>query len=164
MIDENVVDKWLNLLEVYFSFHNFSDREKITFSLIKVIPHVKDWWDTYSEQMVMEESKMFVVAPTWDSFRDSIKEQYYHVGRYEDHYTRWTTLHQERDQTILDFTDIFHALHTKLGIKDSKRNLVLKYHDCLHRYIQTEMEFLDITSLGTNYRYTVNIEHKFKQK
>jgi hypothetical protein len=26
------------------------------------------------------------------------------------------------------------------------------------------MEFLDITSLGTTYRYVVKVEHKFKQK
>jgi hypothetical protein len=41
---------------------------------------------------------------------------------------------------------------------------MLKYHICLHRYIQTEMEFLDITSLGIAYRYAVKIEKKFKQK
>ena len=46
LIDANAVDKWLNLLEGYFSVHNFSNREKITFSLLKVIPHVKYWWDT----------------------------------------------------------------------------------------------------------------------
>jgi hypothetical protein len=44
------VDKWLILLEGYFLVHNFSDRENITFSLLKVVPHVKDGWDTYSEQ------------------------------------------------------------------------------------------------------------------
>jgi hypothetical protein len=154
----------LNLLEGYFSVHNFFDREKITFSLLKVVPHVKDWWDTYSEQRVVEEYTMFVVAPTWDSFWDAIKEQYYPVGSYEDQYTRWTTLRQERDQTVPDFTNIFHTLCTKLGIKDSERHLVLKYHGCLHRYIQTKMEFLDIASLGTTYRYVVKIEHKFKQK
>jgi hypothetical protein len=97
LINVDVVDKWLNLLEGYFSIHNFSYREKITFSLLKFIPHVKDWWDTYLEKRAMEESIILVVAPTWDSFRDSIKEQYYHVGSYEDQYTRWTTLHQERD-------------------------------------------------------------------
>jgi hypothetical protein len=42
-IDADVVDKWLNLLEGYFSVHNFSNREKITFVLLKVVPHVKDW-------------------------------------------------------------------------------------------------------------------------
>jgi hypothetical protein len=42
LIDVDVVDKWLNLLEGYFLVHNFSDREKITFSLLKVVPHVKD--------------------------------------------------------------------------------------------------------------------------
>jgi hypothetical protein len=98
----------------------FFDRENITFALLKATPHVKDWWDTYSEKRDIEEYTIFVVSPTWDSFRDVIKEQYYLVGSYEDQYTRWTTLRQERDQTILDFTNIFHTLRTKLGIKDSE--------------------------------------------
>jgi hypothetical protein len=42
----DAIDKWLNLLKGYFSVHNFSDRENITFSLLKVVPHVKDWQDT----------------------------------------------------------------------------------------------------------------------
>jgi hypothetical protein len=88
LIDANDVDKWLNLLKGYFSVQNFFDREKITFALLKVIPHAKDWWDTYSAQRVMEYYAMFVVAPTWDSFWDAIKEQYYHVGSYKDQSTR----------------------------------------------------------------------------
>ena len=43
-IDIDVVDNWLNLLEGYFFVHKFSNREKINFSLLKVVPHVKDWW------------------------------------------------------------------------------------------------------------------------
>jgi hypothetical protein len=74
LIDVDVVDKWLNLLEGYFSVHNFCDRENITFALFKVVPHVKHWWNTYSEKRIMEESAIFVVAPTWDSFRDAVKE------------------------------------------------------------------------------------------
>jgi len=69
---------------------------------------------------------------------------------------------QERDQTIPDFTDIFHTLCTKLGIKYFERHSMLKYHGCLHGYIQIEMYFLDIASLGVAYRYVVKIEHKFK--
>jgi hypothetical protein len=42
-IDTDVVDKWLNILEGYFSVHNFSNRENITFALLKVVPHVQDW-------------------------------------------------------------------------------------------------------------------------
>jgi hypothetical protein len=34
-IDADDVDKWLNLLEEYFSFHNFSNRENITFASSK---------------------------------------------------------------------------------------------------------------------------------
>jgi hypothetical protein len=79
-------------------------------------------------------------------------------------YTKWTTLQQERDQAAPDFTNIFHTLRTKMGIKYLERHLVLKYHSSLHRYIQTEMKFLDISSLGTAYRYAIKIEQKLKQK
>jgi hypothetical protein len=38
-IDADSLDKWLNLLEGYFSVHNFSNKEKITFALLKALPH-----------------------------------------------------------------------------------------------------------------------------
>jgi hypothetical protein len=163
-IDLDVVDKWLNLLEGYFSVHNFLNKEKITFVLLKVIPHVKDWWETFCEQKETKETSLFSVMATWESFRDSINEQYYPFRSYDDLYTKWITLRQERNQEVLDFTNIFHTLHTKLGIKDLDWHLVLKYHGALHRYIQTEMKFLDISSLGAAYRYVVKIEQKIKQK
>jgi hypothetical protein len=47
----DALEKWLNLLEGYFSVHNFSDREKITFTLLKALPHVKNWWETYWEKI-----------------------------------------------------------------------------------------------------------------
>jgi hypothetical protein len=77
---------------------------------------------------------------------------------------RWTTLQQERGQGVLEFTSTFHTLHTKLGIKDFERHLVLKYCRALHRYIQTEMDFLDISSLSDTYRYVVKLEHKFRHQ
>jgi hypothetical protein len=36
------VDKWLNMLKGYFLVRKFFDRENITFSFLKVAPHVKD--------------------------------------------------------------------------------------------------------------------------
>jgi hypothetical protein len=42
LIDADVVDKWLNMLEGYFLVQIFSDRENITFALLKVVSHVKD--------------------------------------------------------------------------------------------------------------------------
>jgi hypothetical protein len=95
---------------------------------------------------------------------DAVKEQYYPVGNYDDQYMRWATLRNERGQVVLDFTNTFHTLCTKLGIKDSERHLVLKYHGALHKYIQTEMDFLDISSLGVSYRYVVKIKQKFKHQ
>jgi hypothetical protein len=44
---------------------------------------------------------------------------------------RWTTLWQEKGQSVLEFTNSFHTLRTNLGIKDSERHLVLKYHGAL---------------------------------
>jgi hypothetical protein len=93
-IDADVVNKWLNLLEGYFFSHNFSNRENITFTLLKVVPHVKYWWETFCEQIKTEEPSLFIVTTSWESFNDAIKEKYYPVGSYEDLYTKWTTLRQ----------------------------------------------------------------------
>jgi hypothetical protein len=49
-IDAEALDKWLNMLEGYFSVHNFSDKENITLALLKYLPHVKHWWETYWEK------------------------------------------------------------------------------------------------------------------
>jgi hypothetical protein len=65
---------------------------------------------------------------------------------------------------VHELTNLFHTPRTKLGIKYSEKNLVLKYRSCLHRYIQEEIKFLDISSLGTTYWYDAKIEKKFKQK
>jgi hypothetical protein len=46
-IDADALEKWLNLLDGYFSAKKFSDRKNITFSLLKALPHVKHWWETY---------------------------------------------------------------------------------------------------------------------
>jgi hypothetical protein len=83
-IDTNALDKWLNMLEGYFSIHNFSDKENITFALLKYLPHVKHCWETYWEQSSIEDSGIYGVEPTWDFFMDVVKEQYYPVGNYED--------------------------------------------------------------------------------
>jgi hypothetical protein len=91
-IDVGILDICLNLIEGYFSIHNFFNREKIKFVLLKAIPHVKDWWETFCEKNKIEGYTLFVVTPTWGYFRDFIKEQYHLVGSYDDLYTRWTTL------------------------------------------------------------------------
>jgi hypothetical protein len=160
-IDADSLEKWLNLLEAYFSLHNFSDRERITFALLKALLHVKHWWETYWEKSSTEESGIYGSKPTWDFFVDVVKEQYYLVDKYEDQYMRWTTLWQEKNQIVSEFTNTFHTLRTKLGIKDFEGHLVLKYYRALHRYIQTKMDFLNISSLGVVYRYAVKIEQKF---
>jgi hypothetical protein len=60
-------------------------------------------------------------------------------------------VHQESGQVVSDFTNTLHTLRTKLGIKYCERHLVMKYRGALHSYIQIEMEFLDISSLGIAY-------------
>jgi hypothetical protein len=88
--------------------------------LLKVVPRVKYWWETFCEQKEIEEPSLFTVVVSWESFRHVIKEQYYPVRSYDDLYTKWTTLRKERDQAVPVLTNIFHTLRTKLGIKDSE--------------------------------------------
>ena len=46
-IDVDALEKWLNLLDSYFSVHHFSEKENITFTLLKSIPNFKNWWETH---------------------------------------------------------------------------------------------------------------------
>jgi hypothetical protein len=85
----------------------------------------------------MSEYTTFKREPTWVSFIDSLKEELYPVGNYDDQYITWTTFHHTRNQTVPKYTNIFHTLCSKLGVKDSKRHMFLKYHSGMNRYIQT---------------------------
>jgi hypothetical protein len=98
LIDTDVADKWMNLLEVYFSVHNFSNKENIMFFLLKSVRHVKYWWETFCEKREAEEPSLFTVMVTWESFKEVMKEQYYPVRSYDDLYTKSITLQQKRNQ------------------------------------------------------------------
>ena len=87
-IDVDTLEKWVNILEGYFSIYNFSNRENITFTLLKVVPHIKYWWETYYEQASRKEYEIFGIEPTWEAFVDALKGKCYPVGNYEDLYTR----------------------------------------------------------------------------
>ena len=145
-------------------FKFFPDNENITFALLKSLPHVKYWWDGYYERHEKEDSEIFETEPTWASVVDAFKEEFYHVGNYDDQYTRWMTVRQGRDQTVMEYINIIHTLRSKLGIKDCELHLVLKYRSGLHRYIQSEMDFLDISSLGAAYRYAIKIEQSLRKR
>lgn len=77
---------------------------------------------------------------------------------------KWPHCGREGTKTFQSLPIFFHTLHTNLGIKDSEEHLVLKYCDYLHKYIQEEIEFLNISLLNTTYQYAVKVEQKFKQK
>ena len=83
-IDVGALCKLLNVLEGYFYVHNFFDRENITFSLLKEIPRVQNWWGTYWEKNSSYESRMFETNTTWVYFMDAIKEHYYPLENYDD--------------------------------------------------------------------------------
>jgi hypothetical protein len=95
---------------------------------------------------------------------DAVKEQYYPIGNYEDQYMRWTTLWTREGPSSSRVHQYLPYLAHQAGLKESEQHLVLKYHGALHRYIQTEMDFLDISSLGVAYRYVVKIEKKFRHQ
>lgn len=159
-IDAYVVDKWLNMLEEYFSVHDFSNREKITFPLLKVAPIVNDSWETYCEHREKRELSIFSTTPTRNSFRGVIKEQYYPVDIYEDKYIQWTTSRQQRIMMCMRW----RIFSVPCAQSWASKIRVLKYHDFLHKYIHEEIEFLDISSLSATYRYVAKIKQKFKQK
>jgi hypothetical protein len=99
-IDANALEKWLNLLEGYFSVQKFSYIEKITFTLFKVLPHVKDWWKCYWKIHDEDDSKKFRKKTTWVDLVGTLEDELFSVGNYDYQYMRWKTLCQEIDQMV----------------------------------------------------------------
>jgi hypothetical protein len=48
------------------------DIEKMTFSLLKALSYVKDWWESYWERHDGDESTTFRTKPTWANFIDAL--------------------------------------------------------------------------------------------
>ena len=63
-IDTDALNNWLKFLEGCFSVHNVFDREKITFALLKAVPHVQNWWGTFCEKNSSNGSGIFETNPT----------------------------------------------------------------------------------------------------
>lgn len=47
-----------------------------------------------------------------------------------------------------ELMNLFHSMCIELGIKYSKKNMVLMYHSCFQKYIQEELDFSYISLLG----------------
>jgi hypothetical protein len=83
-IDGDALEKWLHLLEGYYSIQNNFESKNITFALLKSLPHVRVWWEGYWERYTVDESMPLGREPTWVAFVDSLKEELYHVKNYDD--------------------------------------------------------------------------------
>ena len=125
-INSDAVENWLDQLTSYFSVNQFTDKEKITFSLLKSSLAVKNWWGVYKNGLERDELGI-TEEPTWNDFVDAIKEEYYPVGAYDDLYIQWQQLRQGKDQSVQDYTDKFHSLSARLGIQDTEQHRILKY-------------------------------------
>lgn len=62
-----------------------------------------------------------------------------------------------------DYNNIFHTLCSNVGNKYFEQHLFLKHQSGLHRYIKTDMDFIDIP-LGVIYLYFFKLEQKLKQR
>ena len=101
-IDVDALEKQLNLLEGYYSVQKISDSENITFVLLKSLPHVRAWWEGYQERYTADESMPIGREPTWEAFVYSLKEEFYHIKKYDDQYMRQMTMRKKRDQMVLE--------------------------------------------------------------
>jgi hypothetical protein len=46
---------------------------------------------------IMDEYMPFGREPTWETFVDALKEEFYPIENYDDQYMRWMNMCQKRD-------------------------------------------------------------------
>jgi hypothetical protein len=100
-----------------FFVHKFWNREKISFLILKSIPYVKDWSKKLCEQKETEEPFIIYSRSHLESFKDSIEEQYYPVGSYDDLAQKMDHVAIRKKPSGARVHKSLHTLRTKLGIK-----------------------------------------------
>jgi hypothetical protein len=58
-IEVDTLKKWSSMLKGYFSIQKFSNSEKVSFALLKALPHFRFWWHMYYEKHSRDESIIF---------------------------------------------------------------------------------------------------------
>jgi hypothetical protein len=164
LIDVDAVDKWLNLLEGYFSVHNFSIGKISLFHSSRSFPMLNTggiltlrkgswrnlqcfWWPLHGipSRMPLKNNTTLLEA-TRTSTPDG--PPYIKKG------TR-----QYQISPIFSIPYAPNWVSKTLSIIWCSNTMVV----CIDTFKQ-KWSFLDIASLGMTYRYTVKIEQKFKQK
>ena len=98
-IDVDALEKWLNILEGYLFVKNFPTRKRSPSHSSRLSP-MSNIGGKLTRSKVPQMNMEYGAKPTWDFFVDAVKEQYYPVDNYEEQYMRWTTLWQEKIQTM----------------------------------------------------------------
>jgi hypothetical protein len=138
-IDTDAVDKWLNLLEGYFSVHNFSNREKIIFHSSKSFP-MSNIGGKLSVRKRKQRNPHYLQSrpsgnPSGMLLRNNttLSEVMTTCIPNGPHCGKKETKKCQSSQ----ISSIPCAPSWVSNIQS--RHIVLKYHSALHRYIQTEM-------------------------
>jgi Ty3 transposon capsid-like protein len=89
------LNNWIRQLEVYFSCYSFSDKEKISFSRLKMDGYALLWWESLCQERFLTKQKQVV---DWEEFKTLVKAQFYPMGYEEEQEFRWHYLRQRQGQ------------------------------------------------------------------
>ena len=96
-VDVEKLDDWIDRLETYFSLGEYSSREKIKASTLKLSKHALTWWKSYKRKVNYSEV-------TWKTFKELLKKQFYPVGFLEQRWSSWYNLRQRYVQSVQEYT------------------------------------------------------------
>jgi hypothetical protein len=62
-IDADSLEKWLNILEDYYSVQKKIESENITFAFLKSLPHVRSWWEGQDLHVIQQCRMSYDINP-----------------------------------------------------------------------------------------------------
>ena len=101
----------------------------------------------------MKKEEEFNPIGTWVKFVEHVWREFHPPKCMEQQYKKWQQLRQLKDKTVQIYTNEFHQLMARLGVREEQKLLVLKYINNLAPYIQQEMEFLTIGTIVDAFNY-----------
>jgi hypothetical protein len=87
------LNQWLQQLEVYFSVHEVSGAQRISFAHLKLEGHALTWWESDAIARRLGNEPPMI---DWEVFKDMIKSHFYPIGYEEEQKISWLYLRQRQ--------------------------------------------------------------------
>jgi len=155
------LDHWFKQIEVYCRVQKIvRDEDKIQLATLKMSGNALIWWECYMKND--ENESLNVCLASCSHFIQLLRDQFYPLGYHQKAIMDWQNLHQNKGQSVQEYTTEFQKKAMMLGISLNSQETLLKYIGGLNNYLNHTLLMFDPTNLDKVCVQATHLEERGK--